>query len=125
MLRSEHLSARVTAEQKTRYEAAAARLGMDLSDLITYHMDLTSRRIVDEGWECRLVYFLQGRVVGIGEEAPRMEEPGLPVPASAYPIVAPQVLWDMLEVSLRPVPAASNVEPRKKRASGPGRERRS
>lgn len=96
----EHISARVDVSQKEMYRDAARRLKVDLTTLMLMSLDAVSSAVLEEGWECRQVYFVEGRVVGYGAEPP-LSARGVPLPASSHTIVAPAAFWTEIERGLR------------------------
>lgn len=92
---SAHLSVRCSPEAKARYLVAAERLGVDLSTMALSTLDAITGSVVDEGWECRVVWLDGDRIVGVGAGVPM--EAGLPVPALSFELVAPGSFWSYLE----------------------------
>jgi hypothetical protein len=95
-----HISARVDTAQKETYRSAARRLKVDLTTLMLCSLDAVSSAVLEEGWECRQVYLVEGRIVGYGAEPP-LSARGVPLPASSHTLVAPSAFWTEIERSLR------------------------
>jgi hypothetical protein len=94
-MRSEQVNARVSPERKRRYRTLASVLGVSLSDLIVELLDAAAGIVQRQGWECRTVHLLDGRVVQVGEETPLAG--GVPLPTAGYTIFAPRDFWEVLD----------------------------
>ena len=93
------LSARCSSDSKQRYKRSAERLGYDdLSEFMLDALDSISGAVDGAGWECRLVHVAGNQVLGIGESGPE----DVPLPVTAFPIVAPAQFWRALEAALKP-----------------------
>jgi hypothetical protein len=95
-----NLSARCDTTRKERYVRTAERLGFsDLSEFLLQSLDSVSGVVDTEGWECRLVHVAGNQVLAIGDDGVDEE---VPLPVTAYPIVAPAAFWRALENALQP-----------------------
>ena len=99
-MRTSHVTARISPEDEAIVLSAAGSLGTSLSEFIVASLRVSAGEVSGSGWECRTVYMLHNRIVGVGEALPEVGD-GLPLPAAGFPLVATRSFWAMVESELR------------------------